>query len=324
MINVQKYLTMFIPCIQRFSIIVRDLGSLYSKDSAFFKIQFGSVVSPEGELDLEAALICKLEWSLVFRRLVDSIIALRLEGGNWTYYSDDSDCIHSPGLFEVVDLFNGHKTEAKTLYLVVIWDFFNLWISIKDQAIVVLDTCVFLISNLDRAVAEQVNRALFQPFIPFFCNIIKECGYDLSAHTVHEINVEEDTWGFRILPRFLRVLLCHTSLNLPVIAESIKGFDWCVVDLLIVANIFCYSVLHLRVNMIYWWLILSRSRFENILLDLLLRLYWLYTWSSYFRYLSLFLNCSNISRFLFFNSRILMRCNQSGFRNGDIKFLLKV
>lgn len=101
----------------------------------------------------------------------------------------------------------------------------NRTIFIKHNAVVILDTCVFLVGHFDLAISERINLILLQLHIILVCLFIKEGSLNLSTIFIYQLDIEQTAGAALIAPRFFLVFLGHTRLNFPIEQKSVQRFD---------------------------------------------------------------------------------------------------
>ena len=107
----------------------------------------------------------------------------------------------------------------------IIWHMLNRTIFIKHNAVVILDTGVFLVGHFDLAISERIDLILLQLHIILVCLFIKEGSLNLSTIFIYQLDIEQTAGAALIAPRFFLVFLGHTRLNFPIEQKSVQRFD---------------------------------------------------------------------------------------------------
>lgn len=108
------------------------------------------------------------------------------------------------------------------LDLGVVFGGFDDGVAVEDDGVVVLDRGVLGVRHLHVPAREQINRTFLQLLLVLHRSIVEESRLDLGAMGVHKLDVEDPALALGVLPGSLRVLLRHTSLDLPVEVERVQ------------------------------------------------------------------------------------------------------
>jgi hypothetical protein len=221
MLGVKVDLSLSVTRIETLSIVVWDSGSFDGQDHVLLVVVSSCQFTPEGDSNLEVALINNGYVSPVFLRAWWLNVHLH----NGSNLSDDSDGVHSPGLLAVVNLIDSHEAVAHLHDTVVVLALLDVSILVHNHAVVILDAWVLLVGHLYDPIGEQIHFVLLKEVVVLISLFLEEGCLYLSTSVVDEVNVQQTAWSFCVFPLFLGMLLCDPSLDLPVEEESVEGFD---------------------------------------------------------------------------------------------------
>jgi hypothetical protein len=150
-------------------------------------------------------------------------------------------------LLVLLNIFDSDKVEGPGVNNAIICDLQDLCWSLKDEAEIILNRGVSLIRELNLPSRKEVDIPILDDLVIFISVILEKGCLDLSPVLVHELNVQELTFRFRIFPMPHFMFLGNPSFDPPIIGECAESFNGCVSDLLLCFR-FMHTLLWLSVN----------------------------------------------------------------------------
>ena len=158
MLTVNKHLAMLIATIQALAVVVTYPGSSKSQDLPFSVVLIFSILTPKTYSNAEPTFISYHYIAAVFY----SSGLLNVDLGQLANLSDDADCINCTHLFKVIYFVDRIEAKALSHDAGVVGNRLNGAIFVKDNAVVIFNACVLLVSHFYLTICESVNLIFTQ------------------------------------------------------------------------------------------------------------------------------------------------------------------
>ena len=110
-LRVNKHLTVFIPTVETFTVVITDSGTSQSQYLTISVTLCASICTPKTDLDGKIAFICDTDVPSIFHRPALLYVHLSQDSN----LSDNSNRVNCPHLLKVVDFLDRSEAEATIL-----------------------------------------------------------------------------------------------------------------------------------------------------------------------------------------------------------------